>query len=152
VLQGPGQDALAELGDLLAVLQDDGVLADQVDAADVAVEVDADARPIQPRRHLLDMRRLAGAVIALDHHAAVEGEARADGERRLLVELVGAVDVRHVLGLHRERRHVDVRIDIESLARGHAGVRQIDRGGRANFGEGGNLVHQPACPVWSVKL
>ena len=43
VLVGPGQDAVAEFGDLLAVLDDDGVLADQVDAADVAVEVDAHA-------------------------------------------------------------------------------------------------------------
>jgi hypothetical protein len=43
VLVGPGQDAVAELGDLLAVLQHDRVLADEVDAADVAVEVDADA-------------------------------------------------------------------------------------------------------------
>ena len=43
VLQRPGQDALAEFGDLLAVAQHDRVLADQVDAADVAVEVDADA-------------------------------------------------------------------------------------------------------------
>ncbi len=67
VLQGPGQDALAEFGDLLAVLQDDRVLADQVDAADVAVEVDADAGPVQPGRDLLDMRRFAGAVITLDH-------------------------------------------------------------------------------------
>jgi hypothetical protein len=43
LLQRPGQDAFAELGDLLAVAQHDRVLADQVDAADVAVEVDADA-------------------------------------------------------------------------------------------------------------
>ena len=42
-LQRPGQYAFAEFGDLLAVLQDDGVLADQVDAADMAVEIDADA-------------------------------------------------------------------------------------------------------------
>ena len=70
-LQRVGQDALAELGDLLAVLQHDRVLADEIDAADVAVEVDADARPVEARRHLLDVRRLAGAVVALDHHAAV---------------------------------------------------------------------------------
>ena len=43
VCSAVGQDALAELGDLLALLQHDRVLADQVDAADVAVEVDADA-------------------------------------------------------------------------------------------------------------
>ncbi len=42
MLQGPGQDALAELGDLLAVAQHDRVLADEIDAADVAVEIDPD--------------------------------------------------------------------------------------------------------------
>ena len=39
---GPGQNPFTEFGDLLAVLQHDGVLADQVDAADVAVEIDPD--------------------------------------------------------------------------------------------------------------
>ena len=49
VLQRPGQDALAELGHLLVVAQHDRVLADQVDAADVAVEIDPDAGPVEPR-------------------------------------------------------------------------------------------------------
>ena len=39
VLVRPRQDPLAELRDLLAVAEHDGVLADEVDAADVAVEV-----------------------------------------------------------------------------------------------------------------
>jgi hypothetical protein len=39
-------------------------------------------RPVEARRDLLDMGRLAGAVIALDHDAAVEGEAREDRQRR----------------------------------------------------------------------
>src|SRR3546814_11767123 len=47
VLQCPGQDALAEFRDLLAVAQHDGVLADQVDTADVAVQIDADAGPVR---------------------------------------------------------------------------------------------------------
>ncbi len=75
VLQRPWQHAVAELRDLLAVLQHDRVLADEVDAGDVAVEIDADAGPLQPRRDLLDMRRFARAVIAGDHHPAVLGEA-----------------------------------------------------------------------------
>ena len=33
-------------------------------------------RPVQPRRDLLDMGRLAGAVIALDHHPAVVARSR----------------------------------------------------------------------------
>ena len=79
VLQRPGQHAVAELRHLLAVLQHDRVLADEVDARHVAVEVDAHAGPVEPRRDLLDMGRLAGAVIAGDHHAAVEGEAGENG-------------------------------------------------------------------------
>ena len=142
MLQAPRQNALAELGHLLAVAQHDGVLADQVDAADVAVEVHADAGPVQPRRHLLDMRGLACAVIALDHRAAVECETRQDRERRLAVELVRIVDIRDMLGAHREGRHDHVRLNLECLARGHLGVRQINRGGRANFGQSGNLVHR----------
>src|SRR5579871_6763298 len=70
------------------VLKDDRVLADQIDAADVAVEVDADHRPVEARGDLLDVRRLAGAVIALDHHAAIERQAGADGERGLRVEAI----------------------------------------------------------------
>jgi len=42
VLERPGQDA-SRNRDLLVVLDDDGVLADQIDAADMAVEVDAHA-------------------------------------------------------------------------------------------------------------
>ena len=64
VLQRPGQDAVAEFGDLLAVLEDDGVLADEIDARDVAVEIDAHAGPVKARGDLLDMGRFAGAVIA----------------------------------------------------------------------------------------
>ncbi len=94
VLQRPGQQAFAELGDLLAVLQHDGVLADQVDAADMAVQVDADAGPVEPRRHLLDMGGLAGAVIALDHDAAVESEAGQERQRRLAVEAIGRIPFR----------------------------------------------------------
>ncbi len=60
----------------------------------MAVEVDAEARPVEARRDLLDMGRLAGAVIALDHDAAVEGEAREDRHRRVLVEQVGVIDRR----------------------------------------------------------
>ena len=78
VLVGPRQDAVAELGDLQAVADDDGVLADQVDTADVAVEIDAHARPVEARRHLLDVGRFAGAVVAGDDDAAVVGEAGED--------------------------------------------------------------------------
>ena len=124
VLQRPGQHALAVLGDLLAVAQHDRVLADQVDARDVAVEVDAHAGPVEVSGDLLDVGRLAGAVVALDHHAAVVGEASQDRQRRVAVEPVGVVDLRHVLGRLREGRHLQVGIDAEALPH-----RDLDVGG-----------------------
>ena len=88
VLQRPRQDAFAEFGHLLAVLQDDRVLADQIDTADVAVEVDADTGPVQPSRHLLDMGGFPGAVIALDHDAAVVGKPGRDRQGGFAVEFI----------------------------------------------------------------
>ena len=116
VLERPGQDAVAELGHLLAVAEHDGVLADQVDAADMAVEVDAHAGPVEPRGDLLDMGRFAGAVIAGDQHAAVAGEAGEDGERRFAVEEVVVVEVGHVLLGLGIGRHFEVAVDAEHLA------------------------------------
>src|SRR5699024_8292132 len=74
-LQRPGEDAGLKLGDLPPLAYDDGVLADQIHAAHVSVEIDTDAWPVEPRRHLLDVTGLAGAVTALHHHAPVVHEA-----------------------------------------------------------------------------
>ncbi len=81
-LKGPGQDAFTEFGDLLAFLQDDGVLADHVDPADMAVQVDPDQRPVEAGGHLLDMGGFPCAVIALHHDTAVVLEP---GEDRSVV-------------------------------------------------------------------
>ena len=124
VLQRPGQDAVAEFGHLHAVADDDRVLADEIDAADVAVEIDAHARPVEPRRHLLDMRRLAGAVIAGDDDAAVLGKAGKDGERGRLVEPVIGIDIGHVLVRFRIGRNFEVAVDAEQLPDRHLHVRQ----------------------------
>jgi len=51
-LQRPGQQAFTELGHLLAVAKHDRVAADQVDAADMGIEVDADERPVEARGDL----------------------------------------------------------------------------------------------------
>ena len=124
VLQRPRQDAVAEFGDLHALADHDGVLADQIDAADMAVEIDAHARPVEPRRDLLDMGRLAGAVIAGDDDAAVAGEAGKDGERGRLVEAVVGVDFRHVLVRLGIGRHFQIAVDAEQLPDRHLHVRQ----------------------------
>jgi hypothetical protein len=115
VLVGPRQDAVAELGDLLALANHDRVLADQVDAADVAVEIDAHARPVEPRRHLLDMGRLAGTVIAGDDDAPVLGEAGQDRERGRAIETVVRIDIGHVLFGLRIGRHFHIAIDSKDL-------------------------------------
>jgi hypothetical protein len=122
-LQRPGQDALAELGDLLAVAQHDGVLADKVDPADMAVQINPHTGPVQPRRDLFDMGRFAGAVITLDHDAAVVGEAGQDGERGIVVEHIGLVQFRHMVGAMRERRDLHIGIDAEGLAHRYRNIR-----------------------------
>ena len=96
VLDRPRQHAVAEFRDLLAVLEHDRVLADQIDAGDVAVEVDAHAGPVEAGGGLLDVGRLPGAVIAGDHHPAVIGEAGEDRERRIAVEQIVRIEIRHV--------------------------------------------------------
>ena len=116
MLQRPGQQALAELGHLLVVAQHDRVLADEIDAADMAVEIDADAGPVEPRRDLLDMGRFAGAVIALDHDAAVEGEAGEDRQRGVAIEAIGVVEIGDVLARLAERRNLQIAVDAEGLA------------------------------------
>jgi MoxR-like ATPase len=130
MLQGPGQKTLAEFGDLLVVAQYDRVLAHEIDAADVAVEVDADAGPIEPRGDLLDMGRFAGAVVALDHHAAVEGEAGEDRQCRIAVETIGVVEIRDVLARLAERRDLQIAVDPEGLADRDRDVGLFQRKGR----------------------
>jgi hypothetical protein len=62
---------------------------------------------------MLDVGRFAGAVIALHHDAPVVRKARQDRERRLGIEAVGVIELRHVLGLLREGRHLHVAFDAE---------------------------------------
>ena len=124
VLVGPRQDAVAEFRDLLAILDDDRILADQIDAADVAVEVDAHARPVEPCGDLLDMRRLAGAVIARDDDAPVARKAREDRKRRAAIEAVILIDVRHMVVRLRIGRHFHVAVDSEHLPDRHLHVGQ----------------------------
>ena len=129
VLQRPGQNAVAELRHLLAVLQHDRVLADEIDARDVAVEVDAHQRPVEPGGDLLDMGRLAGAVIARDHHAAVVGEAGQDRQRGLPCR-TGSRDrpPAHARRAgYRPAPHVG--IDAEHFAHRHLAVRRSRDGG-----------------------
>ena len=144
VLQRPRQDAVAEFGDLLAVPDDDRVLADQIDTADVAVEVDAHAGPIQPCRDLLDMGRFAGAVIAGDHDAAVMGEAGENRERGGAIEAVIRIDFRHMRVDFGIGRHFEIAVDTENLPDRHLHIGQT--GGLRNFAHGGGRHQSSEVP------
>ena len=121
---------MTEFGNLLAFLDHDGILADQVDTADVAVEIDAHAGPIETRRNLLDVSGLAGTMVAGDHDAAVFGKTSEDGERRRTVKTIVGVDIGHVLVSLRVGRHFHITVDSENLPDRHFHV-----------GQAGNLLH-----------
>ena len=133
MLNGPGQNAFAELGDLLALLQHDCVLAHQIDAADMAVQVHAHAGPIQPRGDLLDMGGFPGAVIALDENASVVGEPGQDCQRRLAIEHIGRIQIGHIFVRLGEGRHAHGHVQAERVAhidnhvRGGSGIKTIHR-------------------------
>ena len=100
-------------------------------------------RPVEPRGDLFDMGRLAGAVIALDHHAAIVGKARQDRQRGVRIEDVGLVEIGHALVRLGEGRDLHVDIDAECLADVHFGVGR-GHSGAAMFGVG-HLVHLAAA-------
>ena len=116
ILQGPGQNTFAEFRNLLAITQHNGVLADQVDSADMAVQVDPDAGPVEPRCHLFDVGGFASAVIALDHHPAVMAKAGENRQRGVMVELIGFVNSGHIVRSFREGRHRHIDIKAEHAA------------------------------------
>jgi hypothetical protein len=90
----------------------------------VAIEVDANARPVEARRHLLDVGRLAGAVIALDHHATVVLETGEDGEGNVLVEQVVRIEIRNVLFGLGVGGNVEIGVDAEDLTHRHLHIRE----------------------------
>ncbi|OIQ68735.1 hypothetical protein GALL_496670 [mine drainage metagenome] len=108
VLQGPRQNAIAEFGDLLAIPDHDGILAHQIDTADVAVEIDAHAGPVQPRCDLLDMGRFPRSVQPLHHDTAIMPEPGQQRQGNVRVEAIGIVDFRNVVITLTKRRHLQV--------------------------------------------
>jgi hypothetical protein len=116
----------AEFRDLHTVLDDDRVFADQIDTADMAVEVDADTRPVQPGGNLFDMGRLAGAMETLDQQATVMRKGDQNRERGVVIETIRVVEIRHMFGLFREGRNLHIDINVENFPRGYRGIRQVD--------------------------
>ena len=46
ILQRPWQNPFAEFGNLFAITKHDGIFADQVNAADMAIQIDPDTGPV----------------------------------------------------------------------------------------------------------
>ena len=112
-------DALPIFRDLLAVAKNDGVLADQVDAADVAVEVDADERPIQPGGDLLDVGETCRCRDGLGRsNFPVVGEARPQNRHgRAWIEAIGRIDRRDMERAARKGWGEGVGLDHERYSR-----------------------------------
>src|SRR3546814_8429678 len=72
------------------------------------------------------MRRLAGAVIALHHHAAIVCKARENRHGRVGIEDIARVQIGHPLVLFGKGGHHHVGVEAEQLAR-----RDLEEIGRA---------------------
>src|SRR3546814_20046685 len=90
--------------------------ADQINTADMRIEIDADAWPVKACRHLLDVRGLARAVIALHHDAAIMCKACQDRERGVRIEQVGRIDIGPALVSLRKGGDFQVNVDPECRA------------------------------------
>ena len=49
-----------------------------------------------------------------------------DRERGVVIETIGVVEIRHMLGLFCEGRNLHIDIKVENVARGYRGIRQVD--------------------------
>lgn len=93
-LKRPGQQSRLETGNLLAIFQCDYVFSDQVEAADVAVQIDPQTRPIEACRHLFNMRRFSCSVQPLNQYAAVVFETSQQRKRNGRIEVVPRINGR----------------------------------------------------------
>jgi len=133
MLQRPRQNAFLEFGHLQSVLEHDRITANQINPADMCIEVHSDARPIETRRDLLNMRRLASPVIALDHHPTVVRKASQDRQCCVGIENIAFVKIGHMLFVFCKRRHLPVNVDTKSIADIHHRVRSRESAQRVRI-------------------
>src|SRR5271166_1627987 len=93
----------------------------------MAVEIDADTRPVQSDGDLFDMGRLSRAVVTSDHDAAIEGETSQYGERCRPVEQVIRIQFGNMLVPCGKCRNLHIRVDVKQLANGNLFVGQADQ-------------------------
>ena len=144
-LQRPWQDAFAKLGDLRAIFQHDGILADHIDPRHVAVQIDPDHRPIEAGRNLLDMGRLTGAVIPLHHDPAIVFKARQQRDRGLRIKAIGVIDRRNIFRAILETVDDKICVEAEHLT-------DIDLFGRLQALQGVAIAHHSHANCLSSSL
>ncbi len=86
MLISPRQNAFTEFRYLLSLFQHNGIFTDQIDARNMAVQVDTDARPVKARGNLFNVRGFASAMITCHHDAAIVGKARQNRHGGFFVE------------------------------------------------------------------
>ena len=106
-------------------MQYDSVPANEADSADVTVEVDPYAWPVETCGNLLQVTRLTGTMQPLQHDPPVVGETRENSEGRISVETVSVIDVWHMLAALAEGGHLPVRIHTEMLAHRDLNIRLL---------------------------
>ena len=116
MLKRPRQNTFLEFSDLQSVFENDCIASDQIDTADMRVEIHTNARPVEARGDLLDVGRFTRAVITLDHHAAIVRKACKDRECRVRIEYIAFVKLGHMLGRGRKCRHLPVDVDTKRVA------------------------------------
>ena len=117
MLQRPREQPFTELSNLLAIFQDNRVFPDEVDTADMAIEVNPHHGPVEPCGDLFDMGGLTGSVITLHHDAAVMCEACANGLGGFIIKEIGLINRRYILGCFAKGRNLHIEIDIKDFTR-----------------------------------
>ena len=161
-LDRPRQYTFDELGDLLTVAHHDCIAADKVHPTDVTIEVNPHHRPVQPGSYLLDMCRLASAVIPLHQHTAIVCETGQDGLGDLRVKPIRPVELRHIISKLTRVKNLNLQValkpkqissgselsHVQNLSR-KSRVKNIGRSeGRAGGAEGrGDQEHWSPCPT-----
>ena len=110
-LQRPRDNTFLKFGHLQPVPNHNGVSAHQIKAADMAVEIDPDAGPIQPRRDLLDMGGLTRSMKPLNHHPPIIAKTRENGQGHVMVKTISRINLRHMLIPFAKRRDAQVAVD-----------------------------------------
>ena len=91
------------------------------------IQIHTHARPVQARRHLLDMRRFAGTVQALQKHAAIARKARKQGECHVVIEAVHRINFRHMCVAFCKGGHTQIGVEAEHVAHGDDALGLLQR-------------------------